>query len=457
MFKFPEQVVRVVEKLQATGGRVMLVGGAVVDVIRGTYPVDFDLEVFGMSMADVAKALAEFEPKATGKAFGIYKCHVDGLDIDVSVPRRDNKIGNGHADFEVAFDPGMLPEEAARRRDFTINSMFYDMQEEMVVDPFNGREDLEAGILRATDKAKFVEDPVRALRAMQLLARKAESVHHDTIYLISTMVDQFQYLAKERVFEEWKKLLLKADVPSMGLELLRATKWLANFPELEALVDSPENVEWHPEAVPHGTWNHVLHVVNNAATIREEVEEEWRLAFMFGALLHDVGKPSTVDPRTGKAPRHDREGVPLAEEFMRRITDDKKLIQRTVAIVGNHMGPFSLTTNKAKPTGWKRLHNRCRLDMMGWMSRCDWAAKGALTGDRHVLEAIDHVPSTMCFAYFEEFGAEEIQPILQGRHLIKAGWMPGPKFGPALKVAYEAQLEGVEDLDELLKVAAATM
>jgi tRNA nucleotidyltransferase (CCA-adding enzyme) len=406
-----------------------------------------------MSMAAVGDALVSFKPKAAGKAFGIYKLHVDGLDIDVSVPRKDNKVGKGHADFEVEFDPDMTPADAALRRDFTINSMFYDMQEGRVVDPWGGLNDLEFGVLRATEPKKFMEDPLRALRAMQLLARKARRIDPHTLDLIKSMVRHFKSLAKERVFEEWKKLLLKAEKPSMGLEMLRESLWLLHFPELQDLVGNPEHLEWHPEAVPYGTWNHVLHVVDNAARVRDQVDEDCRLAFMFGALLHDVGKPSTVDPATGKAPKHDRAGAPLAQAFMKRITDDKKLIEQVVAIVGNHMGPFSLSTNSAKPTGWKRLHNRCRLDLMGWMSRCDWAAKGAVTGDRNVLEPIDHVPSMKCFAYFAEFGKEEIAPILQGRHLIEAGYKPGRMFGAALKAAYEAQLEGQEDVDELIKVA----
>ena len=147
----------------------------------------------------------------------------------------------------IGFDPMMTVEAAALRRDFSINAMAIDLRTGKVIDPYGGLADLHAGVLRATDSHLFVQDPLRALRAMQLLARKAKTVDAETMRLIRSMADTFPELAAERVHEEWRKLLLKAERPSVGLEFLRESGWIKWFPELEALIGCGQHPEWHPE------------------------------------------------------------------------------------------------------------------------------------------------------------------------------------------------------------------
>jgi tRNA nucleotidyltransferase (CCA-adding enzyme) len=256
-------------------------------------------------------------------------------------------------------------------------------------------------------------------------------------------------LPKERVYEEWRKLLLKAPKPSVGLKFLRESGWLRWFPELGDLIGCEQRPEWHPEG---DVWTHTLYVADASAEVRDKVDAEWREAFVFGCMLHDVGKPATtvtqamVDAGRYPAERlltaygHDREGMAPAENFLRRITNNKALIERSVTIVKEHMQPFNLYRGQSGPGGWRRLHGRIRLDVIGWVNRCDCCGRpdhSALKSEPE-LQVSEH-----CFARFEDLGncPEPVAPTVLGRHLIAAGVPPGPAMGPALQVAYEAQLD----------------
>ena len=458
---------RVIDALEAAGGRALLVGGSVVDLLQGREPKDWDLEVYGLAPSRVPEVLAEFKPKSVGKAFGIHKLSsalVGGLDIDVSVPRRDNNTGIGHKDFECELDPRMSPEEAARRRDFTVNALYWDPATGSIIDHFGGLDDLDSGVLRATDAETFVEDPLRVLRAMQLSARKCPTVDPGTLLLCKGMVEACRSLPKERLYEEWRKLFLKADRPSVGLRFLESVGGLTLFPELEALVECGQNPEHHPEGT---VWEHTCRVSDTMAYARDKVPEEWREAFAFAVPLHDIGKPAvTVTPKMvaeGKEPadmlwtarQHDIVGGPIAESFLRRLTDDKDLIRKVTTLVEQHMQPYHLGRNpKTKASAYKRLHRKIRLDVIGWMCRCDSCG----TGGRKAINDpdLEHLNSSKCWAHFDEIGPEPIPKVVQGRDLIAAGVKPGPSMGKMIEAAYQAQLDRPEATkEELLEVAKA--
>ena len=464
----PASVLSLVRLIESAGGSTVLVGGAVIDIIQDRDPKDWDLEVFGLDYDHLSVIFWDEHiiHHMVGRQFGIIKLNIDGLEIDVNVPRTDNKIGIGHKGFECTFDPTMTVEEAARRRDFSINAMAIDLHTGEVIDPFGGLSDLSAGVLRATDERLFVQDPLRALRAMQLLARKARTVDDKTMQLIRGMVDIFPELAKERVHEEFRKLLLKAESPSVGLEFLRESGWIVHFPELNDLIGCEQHPEWHPEG---DVWVHSMHTVDSAAWVRDNASlpDGWTEAFMFGTLCHDVGKPSTtITPEmvaNDEAPKellwtarfHDRAGMPIVDTFLRRMMEERDLITKTTAIVGEHMQPWNLFQGGARKSRWKLLHNRIRLDVLGWMCKCDSCGGPDVNiGDPD----FEHETSKMCWDYFSDLGPTPIEPILMGRHLIAAGVEPGPRFGPALRSAFEAQIEDDSlGVDDLLKVAMSSL
>lgn len=206
--------------------QALIVGGYVRDLHLGLRPKDADIEVYGVSPAELKSTLEKLfgRTKDVGEAFGIIKVPIgEGLELDVSIPRRESKAGKGHAGFLIDSDPSLDIKEAARRRDFSVNAMAMDPVTEVVFDPFDGMEDLKARRLRVTDAERFQDDPLRVLRAVQFLARLEFSIDPNSEKLIREMVDRgdLAELSRERITEEFEKLLFKARQPSIGLKFAR--------------------------------------------------------------------------------------------------------------------------------------------------------------------------------------------------------------------------------------------
>lgn len=219
----------VLETLSIRGAQPNIVGGAVRDsVASGAAPKDVDVEVFGVSSMDELQNRLEkkgYKVDAVGKSFGVLKVFLKrGLDVDVSLPRKDNLTGKGHRGFTVEVDPSLSLEEASGRRDFTINAMYYDHSEGVILDPHGGFKDWEKRNLRHINDS-FGEDPLRVLRGVQFSGRFGMKLDPSTIELSKSMVDEFHELPKERIQEEFGKLFEKSPVVSDGLRALKLTGW----------------------------------------------------------------------------------------------------------------------------------------------------------------------------------------------------------------------------------------
>ncbi len=220
----------------------LIVGGFVRDALAGRFPKDADMEIYGVSPERLESLLDQLYPgrvNKVGKAFGIFKVALEPeLDLDVSIPRRESKVAPGHTGFEVTGDPTMSVQEAARRRDFTINSIAVDPLTGVYHDPFHGIEDIQTKTLRITNEERFQDDPLRVYRAMQFVARMELQVEEQTMRLMKEMVARgdLAQLKNERITEEWKKLLLTSAHPSLGLNLAKDLGILKkSYPELEAI------------------------------------------------------------------------------------------------------------------------------------------------------------------------------------------------------------------------------
>ena len=207
---------RIGQLIHQAGGRAFLVGGGVRDAMRGVPPVDLDMELYGLSAEQIIELLSrEFTLNLVGMSFGVIK--ISGVDVDVSLPRRENKTGRGHRGFLITPDSELSPQDASARRDFTVNAMMWDVFSGELLDFHGGMNDLQNGILRHVSPA-FVEDPLRVLRGMQFLARFKFSPAPELIELCQSMTPEG--LAVERVGAEWEKLLLQGLKPSAGLDFL---------------------------------------------------------------------------------------------------------------------------------------------------------------------------------------------------------------------------------------------
>lgn len=456
----PPEIRRLAERI-SSGGRahVNLVGGAVIDLLEGREVKDWDLEVFGLSW-DRLVGIARTQGKTSevGKSFGIVKVTLpSGLEVDLSVPRRDSKAGTGHKGIHVDVDPNMSVKEAARRRDFTINSMALDLNTGELHDPFGGLADLQAGVLRVTDEERFRDDPLRGLRGMQLLARKARTVDPDSMRIIRSMRHEHDELPRERLLEEWRKLMLKAKKPSVGLQYLQDTGWIENYPELAALEGVVQSPAWHPEG---DVWTHTKQAADAAAMVRHLVPDEQREAFMFGTTFHDIGKPYTtvtqemVDAgeyppeRLYTAYGHDVGGIPHMQRFTERLGFPNKTRDLAVGLVGLHMQPSYLHSGKAKKAAYIDLARKMEavggdLHLLARVCQCDACAVGSGRGFTASGEPDwEHHISQTLLSRMEEVGNVPPPPLVQGRDLIAMGLKPGTTFGSILKRARDLQDEG---------------
>ena len=297
------------------GGRALVVGGWVRDRLLGRPGKDVDLEVYGLPAPRLKPLLDSLGPVNTvGESFTVYKV----LDVDVSLPRRESKIGRGHRAFEVSGDPDMAPEDAARRRDFTVNAIAWDPLTDAYLDPFDGRRDLlERRLLRAVDPRTFGDDSLRVLRGIQFAARFDLQMDPGTKEICRRI--PLDDLPAERIWGEMEKLLLLANRPSAGFALALDLGVIDRlFPELKALVGCPQEPEWHPEG---DVWVHTLLVIDEARRRIDDLDRPRQLTVMLGAVCHDLGKPPTtafVDGRI-RSIDHEQAGVAPTAALLGRL------------------------------------------------------------------------------------------------------------------------------------------
>src|SRR4051812_20921758 len=342
----------------AAGGRAHYVGGCVRDALLDNGDAeDLDIEVFGLEPDRLTELVGRIVPvHLVGASFGVLKAR--GLPIDVSVPRRERKVGPGHRGFAIAAPPPPDPRSPPPRRDFTINAIAWDPLEDHIIDPFDGRGDLQRRVLRHTSE-QFDEDPLRVLRGMHFVARFGLTAASDTIARCRRI--EPEGLAAERIFDEWQKLLLQGVVISSGLAFLRDTGWLVHYPELAALVDCPQDPEWHPEG---DVWVHTGHVMDCFAA--ERLDDGWEdLVVGFACLAHDFGKPATTAWKDGRwrSPGHEDAGLAPTRAFLERITSQRRLVEEVLPLVADHLKPDQLYAAGSSPAAVRRLAARVgRLD-----------------------------------------------------------------------------------------------
>ena len=419
--------------MQACGGRALLVGGCVRDGLLGIPAKDVDIEVYGLPAEAVERALKPyFKLDSVGRAFGVFI--VKGHDIDIALPRRESKVGPKHTDFVVTGDPQLTPLEAAARRDFTINAISYDPLNGALLDPYGGITDLQARRLRHISAA-FSEDPLRVLRGMQFIARFDLEAAPETIALCRALSPQ--HLPAERLWEEWKKLLLKGQQLSKGLQFLQACEWLSYFPELHAMVGCAQDPQWHPEG---DVWQHTCHCLDTFA--RHRIGDPWEdLIVGLAVVCHDMGKPATSYTDANgriRSPRHDIEGVPVARAFLSRLTRQKKVLEEVLPLVEQHMRPLALYRDGAGDSAVRRL--AARVKRVDRLTRVAFADKGG----RPPIQIDDFPEGAWLLQRAADLAIQDSapKPLMLGRHLLELGVKPGPHFGKLLDRCYDAQLEG---------------
>ena len=443
----------------------MLVGGSVRDQLLNIESKDFDIEVYGLQPDRLRRVLEQIGPvNAVGGNFAVYKLFFykpdpdksvssdiepaqkterpgQRFEVDVSLPRRESKTGRGHRAFVIEGDPLMSVNEAALRRDFTINAILLDPLTGKREDPYRGEEDLSQRILRVVSPETFVEDSLRVLRAVQLAARFEMTIDPATIALCRTI--DLSDLPHERIWGEFEKLLTLSNHPSIGLDAALELQVLEKlFPEFLALIGDPVS--------SNDLFLRTKLALDQAVHLTVSLSQPKRIAVMLAVLCHELDW-------TGPAATERDADNKVDPRLTRRVLD--RLGLYTIGGYDVRAQVFSLVRENRKPEDFnrrrqsttdgdiRRLSQRVEIDLLYRVEKA-WALGGRASTtaadwliERAAALGVQNVPPA---------------PLLLGRHLIEAGIEPGPEIGNLLRYVYEMQLDGKITTTEEALAAART-
>jgi poly(A) polymerase len=440
-----EFAIDVVRTLQQAGFAALWAGGCVRDELLGLNPNDYDVA----TDARPEQVMKLFRRSiAVGAAFGVIEVigprgpHRQHLTVEVATFRSDGTYTDGRRPDTVTFSS---PEEDARRRDFTINGMFFDPLKSQLHDYVGGRADLEARVLRAIGDpvARFTEDKLRVLRAVRIAARFELDIDPATLAGARQIAPAITVVSAERITKELRKLLTHHN-RGRGVRLLREFGLVEPvFPELAATFTLPQGM---PSA-PTGTlWDHTVRVVDELVPPTWPREEPVSFPLAFAALLHDIGKPRVFARTAERYTFHGHEHV--GKEMTERIADRLRLSTaekvRTAWLVEKHQYLAEAATMRASRLKPILVHPG--IGELLALHRADALATG---------KGLEHVE--FCERLLRETPPGELNPppVLTGEDLIAMGLKPGPDFKRILDAVREAQLEGqVRTRDEARRLAA---
>lgn len=442
-FKIPSILEDILKDLQKIGATPILVGGSVRDHFLNIPIKDYDIEIFGINSLEIIQnCLQKYgSVKLVGKSFGVLTLRVNEYDFDFALPRTEKKVGNTHQDFEIITNANLSFKEAALRRDFTINAIGYNFSTKEFLDPFDGIKDLKNRTIKHIDDKTFIEDSLRVYRAVGFASRFDFKIEEKTKELCKQMVfkNELEYLPKERIYEEFKKLFLKSSKPSIAFELMRELGVLKYFSELELLINCIQEPEYHPEG---DVWIHTMMCLDEMARIlkEEKIEDEYKKLYLFyGILCHDFGKPFCTKVINGKITsfKHENLGIEPTISFLSKLTNEKKFIEIVCSLVKNHLVPFQLYLAESSLKAIKRLSLKVNIEDLCLVCLAD--CLGRTIKDK---EKCPKATSWLLAKAKElDIHNEPIKPIIQGRDLIKLGFKPSNKFKEILEFAFDLQLD----------------
>jgi tRNA nucleotidyltransferase (CCA-adding enzyme) len=455
LIKLEPPIYNIVNILNRLGHQCLVVGGAVRDSILGIEPKDIDIEVYKISYEDLMTFLSKYGTvDLVGKKFGVIVFNPKNgkMKYDFSIPRKENKVGIGHTEFEITFDEKMTIKDAATRRDITINALAYDPIENHIYDYFGGVEDLKNKIIRHTSNA-FSEDYLRILRIFQMQSRFDFEVHPDTIALMKKMLtdnpDEFKQLSVERVHEEFLKYAEKGVRHDLIFKFMRDTGLIEYYPELKALKETPQDPIWHPEG---NTEIHSCLCLQQIDKIihRENITGIEKTILVLSVLYHDIAKPNTYaeQEKDGRMAitnyGHEAMGGEMVKQILSKIGFNESLIIPISNLISNHLSGVSIskiTSESGKIKAVKKLSRRLHpasIQQLLWLMEADSNGRGKEgvipTGSEDIKRIASEITITN----------KQYEYLLMGRHLIEwFGMKPSAKFGIILKASYEAQEEGL--------------
>ena len=311
--------------LEEIGAEAYLVGGWVRDYLRGAAAKDRDYLICGCIEDDFCRLFPE--ALKVGKSFPVYLLDIDGEDCEVAFARHEKKKGQGYRGFEVVYGPDVTVEEDLFRRDSTMNSLAMKLPDRILIDPYGGKADLEAGQIRAVSN-HFCDDPVRALRAARQAAELGFEITPETYHYMEACREELAFEPQERIMEEMKKALASPKPSSFFRALQQAGLLKTIFPELEALIGKIQPEAFHPEG---DAFEHTMLIVDEVAVAVSG------LAARFAGLAHDLGKGTTPFSMLPHHYGHEQRGLEVLEAWNRRMTLPKEWLKAARFVISEHM------------------------------------------------------------------------------------------------------------------------
>ncbi|MBR4398032.1 MAG: CCA tRNA nucleotidyltransferase [Fibrobacter sp.] len=410
----PGRLLKIAGDIREAGGRAFLVGGWVRDALLGKSCRDYDVEVYDMAQDALVPILSKYgRTNLVGKAFGVIHLAMKGLSLDFSFPRTESKVGYGHRGFVVHTDEKLSFKEAALRRDFTINAMGMELPELTLCDPYGGIDDLKSHTLRHVGPA-FAEDSLRILRGVQFASRFGCTLAPSTVELCRTL--SLDDLSVERLFEEFKKWLLKPGKPSLGLRAFLDIKLDEYFPEIRPYKNS---------------WETLGIILDNMVPWRDTLPEAQAMEFAFAALLCASQETSL--------------------KFLERITNETHLLKVVPPLLKAYQELDTAIVNDA-PSLRRLAVKLGGLKLLALLVKCT-------PREFYVGSTADGE----CFADKLWMAASELdlieeapQPYLMGKMLMDMGVKPGKQMGEVIKQSFELQLDGkIKNTAEAIEWAKA--
>lgn len=312
---FNEQIMQIAKQIREKKGNLYLVGGAVRDYLMGIEPHDMDFCVTGLSFIEFVSLFPS--ARMQGKDFPVFA--MDGFEF--ALARTERKIGDKHTDFEIQADKSVTIEEDLKRRDITANAIAINVLDGNIVDPYDGKKDIENKIIRMVSPA-FREDPLRVYRVARFASSLGFEVDFETIQSMQNMKSELVHLPAERVFTEFRKALVSSH-PSCFFEVLRKANVLdVHFKELFDLIGVEQPIKYHPEG---DAYIHTLEVLERASELTPgaNIGSDEELT-RFCALVHDFGKGATPKEEWPRHIGHEEHGIELIHNFCTHIKAPNK-------------------------------------------------------------------------------------------------------------------------------------
>lgn len=421
--ELPKRLLKIAEDIVAAGGRAYLVGGWVRDALLGKNCRDYDVEVYDLEQDQLLPILSKYgKTNLVGKAFGVIHLSMKGESLDFSFPRTESKVGYGHKGFVVHTDAKLSFKEAALRRDFTINAMGMELPDLKLCDPYGGIEDLKNRCLRHVGPA-FAEDSLRILRGVQFASRFILNLAPETVEMCRTL--SLDDLSIERLFEEFKKWLLKPGKPSLGLKAFLDIKLDEYFPEVSPFTSASSASVSSADASREEGWNILGQLLDSMACNRDGLTDEEASELAFAALLSGNAFPASNCENVKNV-------KDVANKFLARITNEIHLVRKVPEILKCY-SELDFETVPSAPV-LRRLS--VRLDGLKLLALLVKSTPAPLFKSATFADALLQAARDL------DLLNAAPQPFLTGKMLLDLGVKPGKQMGEIIKKSFELQLDG---------------